>query len=88
MNNFHCYLLTNSLLPEVEGRLVLLKTPHTIDTEPPWGLAFMVPEGTMQTSKGEKQLAVLPFHKTYKPQRSLVQYDNFKGAVVEHIRGQ
>ena len=47
----------------------------------------MVPEVTIQTSKGEKQLAVLPCYKTYKPQPSLVQHDNSKGAVVGHIIG-
>lgn len=44
------------------------------------GLAFMVSEGTMQTSKGRKQLTVLAIYDIYETQPAW--HANHKGAVV------
>lgn len=51
-------------LPEPEGKSLILKTLHTLDTglegneleliwKPPWGIVFIVSKGTMQASKTE-----------------------------------
>jgi hypothetical protein len=58
---------------EVEGKSLLLKTSCTLEAldleltwiYPPWELTSMVPEGSIQASKGGTQLIVLPMHDTY-----------------------
>lgn len=50
---------------------------------PPERLAFIIPEGAMSASKGEKELAVLLSHGTNELQQP-VWHDNLKGAVVVH----
>lgn len=56
-----------SCLPELEGKTLLLMTPHTSDTElrgielkltwkpSPWGLVLIVKESAMPAANGEKQ---------------------------------
>jgi hypothetical protein len=54
-------------------------TPH------PPGLAFMIPGGAIQASKGWKQPVVLPSHEAREPQQCPARHDSPKGTVVARI---
>ena len=45
-------------------------------------LTFMVPEGSMQASKGKKQITVLPSYESYYSKQLQTSYDNPKGITV------
>lgn len=75
-NTHYCYYSRLRIPPREEGRHLLLEIPHTSDTGPSgseldltwkptsWGLAFIVPEGIMQTSEEGKQRTVLSSYET------------------------
>lgn len=49
-----------------------------------WGLAFMVPEGNIQASKGGSHPTVQPSYDTYEPQKLSKLNDSPKGVRVAH----
>lgn len=81
---------------EVKGKFLLLKcySMHfrirtqrprlELTWRPSWGLAFMVPESAMRTSRGGKQPTVLLSYGAHEPQWP-VQHYNPKGAAVTHL---
>lgn len=68
----------------MESKSSLLKTSYTLDIDPeatdleltrkppPRGLAFMLPEGTIQASKRGKQPEMLPNYDVCEPRQQLV----------------
>lgn len=44
----------------------------------------MVPEGSMQASKGKKQIAVLPSYESYDSKQLPTSYDDPKGITVAY----
>lgn len=54
---------------------------------PPGRLDFMVPEGTMQASKGRTRPTVPCNYDAYEPQWPLAWHNNFRGAMMATYLG-
>lgn len=73
--------------PIAEGTIHQNQDPETTELElrskfPPWGLAFLVPEGAMQASKGGRPPTGLSSYDDYEPHQQPACYDNPMGKVV------